>query len=531
MTAKVKANHQSPENNQKVGRNVGGLDKEGYKKLLEIKQNRQDTQPKSDAAKLLELLQSVDVDTLETALGAIQTAKEVSPKNDDEGYKFYKNKTLVYEDRDAFIYQRPDRKKQTWYFRIYDDARKKPVVKSLKTEDPTAALASARVLYIDIKGKIERGERLKQITPTELVEIWLGKLEETISVIPHQGITPKTFKQKRSFMRRWVKYLNEINVSSKTIDKIKPETTRDFATWLKLLPKETCQHTGARSVEQINNNVSEVIRMYHQLAVRDKYISADCVPQIDRLKYKIDDQFKRDIFVDVDQYERYIFYLKRVYCTKKHNPDVAPEELEKRKIFTEFILILSNAGFRPKELLGIKYGEIYASPRFTEEEKEKNIVMLVRRTNSKTGKERRVVAPVKKRIDRILAAYKKLGIKHEADDFLFINTAYGRRTALGRMIMYQRLKKTLIDSGIQDELDKSGKSISPYSFRHWYCYLRILNGVDFNLLSANMGTSVARLHSTYGHLNTEQHLKEITKGQGIIKRTDTDLSVLPTLNE
>ena len=130
MTAKVKANHQSPENNQKVGRNVGGLDKEGYKKLLEIKQNRQDTQPKSDAAKLLELLQSVDVDTLETALGAIQTAKEVSPKNDDEGYKFYKNKTLVYEDRDAFIYQRPDRKKQTWYFRIYDDARKKPVVKS-----------------------------------------------------------------------------------------------------------------------------------------------------------------------------------------------------------------------------------------------------------------------------------------------------------------------------------------------------------------------------------------------------------------
>ena len=46
-----------------------------------------------------------------------------------------------------------------------------------------------------------------------------------------------------------------------------------------------------------------------------------------------------------------------------------------------------------------------------------------------------------------------------------------------------------------------------------------------------MGTSVARLHSTYGHLNTEQHLKEITKGQGIIKRTDTDLSVLPTLDE
>ena len=531
MTAKVETNHQLPENNQKVGGNFAGLDEDTYKKVVNSTQNRSNTQPVSDAARLLELLKSVDVDTLETALGAIQTAKEVSPKNDDEGYKFYKNKTLVYEDREAFIYQRPDRKKKTWYFRIYDDTRKKPVVKSLKTEDQTAALASARVLYIDIKGKIERGERLKQITTPELVESWLALLHATITPIPHQGITEKTFKQKRSFMRRWLKYIDELNLTSKTIDHIKPETTRDFATWLKVLPKETCQHTGARSIEQINNNVSEVIRMYHQLAVREKYISADKIPQIDRLKYKIDDQFKRDIFSDIDQYERYIFYLKRNYCTKKHNPSIPPEELEKRKIFTEFILILANAGFRPKELLGIKFGEIYASPRFTEEEKEKNIVMLVRRTNSKTGKERRVVAPVKKRIDRLIASYKKLGIKHEADDFLFINAAYGRRTALGRMIMYQRLKKTLIDSGIQDELDKGGKSISLYSFRHWYCYLRILNGVDFNLLAQNMGTSVARLHSTYGHVNTEQHLAEITKGQGIIKRTDTDLSVLPTLDE
>ena len=539
MASKKVKNHQLPQNDQKVDRNYAGLDLDTYKNLAgrsKVKpqetQPDSETKPVSDAARLLELLKTVDVDELETALGAIKTAKEVSPKNDDEGYKFYKEKCLVYEDREAFIYQRPDRKKKTWYFRIYDDKRKKPVVKSLKTEDRTAALASARVLYIEIKGKIERGERLKQITPTELVELWLAKLSTTITTIPHQGITPKTFKQKRSFMRRWVKYLHELNLTNKTIDKIKPEATRDFATWLKVLPKETCQHTGERSVEQINNNVSAVIRMYHQLAVRDKYISADMIPQIDRLKYKVDDQFKRDIFRDLPQYEKYIWYLKRNYCTKKHNPDVAPEELEKRKIFTEFILILANAGFRPKELLGMKFSEVYDSPNFSEEEKETNIVMLVRRTNSKTGKERRVVAPVKKRIERIVAAYKKLGITHKPDDFLFINAAYGRRTALGRMIMYQRLKKTLIDSGLQEELDAEGKSISLYSFRHWYCYMRILYGVDFNLISQNVGTSTLRLHTTYGHINTEQHLKEITKGQGRIKRSeDIELKVLPTLDD
>ena len=540
--AKGGQNYQSPANHQTDGN--FGLSNGTYDKLLKSKDNKtanvysepnqtslSEPDQQSDAAKILELLQSVDLGQLETALTAIKTANEQNPSNDDDDeYKFYKEKTLVYEDQDAFIYQRPDRKRKTWYFRIYDSKNKKPVVKSLKTEDRTAAIASARVLYIEIKGKIERGERLKTITSEELVTLWLDKLRATITDIPHQGITPKTFAQKRSFMRRWLKYIREINLATKTIDKIKPELTRDFANWLKVLPKETALHTGARSVEQINNNVSEVIRMYHQLAVREKYLSADNVPQIDRLKYKINDEFKRDIFRDVQQYNEYIWYLKRNYCTKKHNPDVPAEELEKRKIFTEFILLLANTGHRPKGLLGTKFNEIYQPPTFTDEEKDLYVAMRVRRTNSKTGREVRVVAPVKKRIDRIVAAYKKIGVTHQPDDFLFINAAYKRRTALGRMIMYQRLKATLIASGIQDQLDQEGKSISLYSFRHWYAYMRILNGVDFNLLARNMDTSVARLHSTYGHINTELHLKEITKGQGRIVPAEIDLNVKAPLD-
>ena len=95
--------------------------------------------------------------------------------------------------------------------------------------------------------------------------------------------------------------------------------------------------------------------------------------------------------------------------------------------------------------------------------------------------------------------------------------------------MYQRLKTTLIESGVQEELDKEGKSISPYSFRHYYAYLRLLNKVSIHLLAENMGTSVSKIESTYGHLNTELHAAELTQGQGIIKRTETSLETLPTI--
>ena len=174
---------------------------------------------------------------------------------------------------------------------------------------------------------------------------------------------------------------------------------------------------------------------------------------------------------------------------------------------------------------------IFNAPSLSEEDKKYNVVMVVRRENAKTGRGRRVIAPVRKRIERIIAAYKKLGITHEPDDFLFINAAYGRRTALGRMIMYNRLKATLIGSGVQEELDKEGKSLSPYSFRHFYCYLRLINKVPIHLLAKNMGTSIQKIESTYGHINTELHANVITAGQGIIKRTETSLQTLPTIEE
>ena len=97
--------------------------------------------------------------------------------------------------------------------------------------------------------------------------------------------------------------------------------------------------------------------------------------------------------------------------------------------------------------------------------------------------------------------------------------------------MHQRMRKTLVDSGVQEMLDKTNRSISLYSNRHWYAYLRLLNNVPIHILAKNMGTSVQKIESTYGHINTELHADLITKGQGIFKRTETSLETLPTLED
>lgn len=456
-----------------------------------------------------------DAGDLQIALEAIKAAKEQSPNKSDDEYRFYLDKTIIYEDRDAFIYRRATSKSGIWYLRIYDGKKSKPVVKSLKTKDKIQALASARILYIDIKGKIDRGERLKSITIPELIDIWDEKLKKTISDIPKTGITTEHYRLKRYFLENYLDFCREAGLTKTPIDKIEGYKTRDFGNWLLTKPRKDGKK-GRKSEELINNNISEIARMYRQLAIRDKWLNADNMPQFDYLKKPADEGYKRDIMTE-EQYKRFWRHMEYNYCRDKSESEV---ELELRKIFKEFILIMSNNGNRPKELLGLKFKEISTNPNWSKEIADTHIVMKIRKENSKTGKGRICVSPVRQRIDRIIASYKKIGITHEPDDYLFLNPKSKTRGMYCRQNIYQRLKRVLRDSGLQQEFDNLGLSISLYSFRHQYACWRLRYGdVPIYLLAKQMGTSIQKIETTYGHIEVEQQVDKITKAQGLIKST------------
>ena len=479
---------------------------------------------RTDAAK--NVLESVltasgfEAGDLQIALEAIKQAKELSKtqEENDAAYKNILDKTLVYEDRDAFIYRRGDTKSGRWYLWIYDKEQNKRVQKSLRTTDKTQALTSARFHYIDIKGKIERGERLKSITTPELIKVWDEKLKAQITDIPHEGITLGSYRAKRRFMQNWLEYIQHLSLSKTPIDKIDVSKTREFGTWLKNKPK-TFQKGKARSLETVNACIREVVRMYKELAVRDKYISINSIPQIDKVKMQRDNTSKRDVLTE-EEYEKLWRYIQYTYITKKHNPNPKKWELEKRKIFKEFIFIMSNVGFRVKELIGMRMNDIMDNPKWDLERRETDVLMKVRRENSKTGKSRVCVAPVKKRLQRIIDAYEKIGIKHQPSDYLFMNPSSETREHYSYDIMSHRLKVVLEQSNLKQELDKQNKSITLYSFRHQYATWRLRYGdVPIHLLAKQMGTGIDKIMSTYGHIEVEKQADVLTKSQEHIKRT------------
>ena len=480
------------------------------------------------------LLSSAGYDTnqLNVALDVLKNAKEQSLVDKKEENVFWLDKTFIYEDiDDCFIYRRADSVSGRWYLRLYDEKNNKPVVRSLKTTDKTKGIATARIMYMELRGKIDRNEKLQQITAEELIQKYEKTLVEKISEIPMSGgITPDHYKVKRYHLRTWREFLTINGLINKPLDKIQPSQVKNFGLWLLNKPKQTAKHKVGRSIEVVNDTVNEVIRMYYQIA-KGNYLTESQIPVIDRIKQPPDDSFKRDVLTE-EQYERFWKYLRHRYCAKKHNKEQPNAELLKRKIFTEFIMIIANVGFRSKELLGLKVGEISEGESWDEEKRKTNIVMKVRKENSKTGKGRLCVAPVKERVQKVIKHYKELGIKLDKTDYLFMNPTSKTRKNYGRMIMYNRLKQVFRESGLQNEFDKENKNVSLYSFRHQYACWRLRFGdVPIHLLAKQMGTSVSKIESTYGHIMVLEQADQITKNQEILKRVGVILDKPEVLDD
>ena len=470
----------------------------------------------------------LDPDLLSDAYTTLQEAQQVSANSDVMTRKVkgvttkknYLDKQLVYDDEQAWIYRRGDTKAKTWYLRIFDDKSKKPFVKSLQTQDHTKALTKARLIYQEVKGKIDRGERLHSITSQELVDKYLNSLH--ITEIPHEGVTPDSFRVKKYYLDNWLQFIDYLGHKNTGIDRLPVDKLRDFGKWFQAKPRED-RRRQARSHEQINNAISLVRLAYYKIAVRDRYVSQDKVPDIDRLKQQRDERYKRDI-LELEQYERYWKFLEYKYTREKGLTDI---ERRTRILFTKFVGVMVNTGLRPREFLTLRWCDITNYKGHDGKVDNKVVVLHIRKEVAKTGRSRNVVAPVKRRLEVIKKSLKEIGYDVRPDDFILINPLQEDRGSYSRQMFFDRLKKTLELAGLADEIKTTNSKISLYSFRHQYICWRLRYGdVPIHLIAKNCGTSIQKIEQTYGHIETERQVDIITKNQGISRKAEVDLTTV-----
>ena len=437
-------------------------------------------------------------------------ATEETEKIKERKLKIYKDKEFVFETRqDCFIYRDNRTKGGNYYVRIYDALTKKEFSKSLRTPNRHQALVAAEVLYREKRDKLTRGVRMTSITTIELIDLYLKKRAKEISPIPHTGITQSSYDTLISHLNYWKNYICSCRLEKKPVEKIPPEIAREFGMWVLNKSKEYYRGRG-RSRGTINHTIAAIKKMYKDIALKEKFISANEFPEFEYFKIPRDTAPKREVLND-EEYMELCRWMQYKYTREK---DIKDLEKTKRIVFSKFLTIQYNTGMRNKEELGLRWKDITPNPNSKDPD---DYLITISADRSKTGKSRQIAAPIGDKLEAIKREYRKLDIKPLPDDYVFINLA---KTKRGHNIPYdtpfleRRLKQVLIGSGLKEKLESEGRHITLYSARHFYCTKRLQAGVDVFLLALNMGTSVKYIEETYSHLKTSVMYQEVSAGQG-----------------
>ena len=467
-----------------------------------------------DAGDLIDAINVISEVKKKDAELALKEVEKAKPKET----KFFKDKEFVYENRtDVFIYRNGNTKSGRYYVRIKDESRKTPFVQSLRTSNRHEALVRAEQFYRENKNAISRGVKVNGINTKELIRLYLNERREVITNIPHQGITHRSFATLEKHLKYWQSYIDSLGYKNRVLGELPPEIGKRFGTWILELPK-TCYTDTPRSNETVNHTIAAVKKMYRDVAIDEKYITMAEFPIFRYLKVPRDAKPKRDI-LEREEFTELRNWMRDKWCREK-----GIDELErvKRYVYGLYLTIQYYGGFRNKEILGIRWGDIKTIKKSDPYEMRVNRSIHIPAWNSKTGVSRDAVAPVGIQFERIKEHYKKLGITDFGkDDFVFINLA---KTKRGKNIPYEqpamekRLKAVVEGSGLKKKLDDTGRHITQYSARHFAVVDALMREVSVYDIAINLGTSVNYIEKTYAkQLTAMMKQKQITKGQGYWK--------------
>lgn len=492
---------------------------------VEIQLKMADNKGDTTINALSTLLESkgLDAGDLISAINTLATIKkrEIEKQDKEEEKakskekKIFVDKEFIFPTRtDCFIYKDGRTKSGRYYIRIYDEKTKRVFSQSLRTTNRMEAWVAAERLYRENKDRLLRGVQLNSINTKQLINLYLQERAKEITTIPHEGITQTSYDGLIKKLKYWEQYIEAKKMSKKNIEDIPVDIGKGFGTWMMEQPKQFYKNRDDRSKETINHHIAAIKKMYKDIAIEEKFITMAEFPQFKYLKVNREQKHKRDILEPAELSELR-HWMRDKWCRE---PDISDLERVKRRVFSLYLVIQYMTGCRSKEMLGIRWGDIKTIQTDSKELQKVNRAIHIPASNSKTGRSRDCVAPVRYEFERIANHYRKLGIEMNRDDFVFINlakTKRGTNTTLTQKAMNDRLQAVLEGSGVQKKLQASGRALTPYSARHYAVSDAIMRGVSIYDIAVNVGTSVFYIERTYSHITALMKSKELTKGQGI----------------
>ena len=238
----------------------------------------------------------------------------------------------------AHIYQ-VKQSKDVWQFRMWLTEEKKHYRKSLRTKVLKDALTIAEKLALELRVDVQTGKKVFGITVQELCDSYIANREKDIGDADGQ-ITLGTWKMLKYKLQNGCEMLGlDTKVSN-----IKQGELEDY--------RQRRTQEKSVGVQQILNEQSQLNAMwefgYKQGHSNFRHLD------FKKFKRKSKIEKKRSTFTD-EQYRKLYTYM-RTWASDKECED--KDELLKRKMVQDMILILANTGMRIGEARQLRWGHL-----------------------------------------------------------------------------------------------------------------------------------------------------------------------------
>ena len=391
--------------------------------------------------------------------------------NDHKSYDDYVD---VRGDGRIVMYKRKDHSKRPkWNVRLKLPDTKGYVVKSTRTADFDEGRRFAEDLFFKLEGKVRRGEVIRSPSFKKVAKEYLSQVDY---------ILRDRTDQYKGFQETVIRLHLLPYFDNTPLDQISEDMMSEFV-----------------SAQFREHNLSNVTVRHHQTVMkkvfdfgrRKGYIRD--IPEIPKPKLVINNRsdFSKDEW-------------RRLYTFMRDWVEHPNSRIRRQRLYLQnYILILGNSGIRcGTETRNLKWADISSTKNLTGEERV--VIRVKGKTNLRDvvcneGIERYFKRLYEQRME-------ELGTPPPATECVMVNPN-------GKPIQSFKKSFNSLMEHVGMSVDNRGNRRTPYSIRHTYITMRLMEGVNVYQLASNAGTSIEMIENYYGHLRNRDPnvVSEITK--------------------
>ena len=370
----------------------------------------------------------------------------------------------------AHIYQ-VKQSGDVWQFRMWLSNERKHYRKSLRTKILSEALIKAEKLALELRVDIETGKQIFGITIEELFDLYISNREKDIG----EGdgtITKGTWK---TFPYK-LKYGCEMLGWNTKVSFIKQGDLEDY--------RQRRTEQGHKSIQTILNEQSQLNAMWEM----GYKLGHSTFRHLDFKKIKRRSKIEKQRATFTDSQYKNLYRYMRTWASAKECED--KEELLKRQMVQDMILILANTGMRIGEARQLRWGHLSDEQTIVNKETDKKTYLVyihIPALITKTRQERSFFTAGREYFDRL---YER---QQFTNDTHLIFSMDGKKTLSNKE--WGSIWKELMEGiGIYNHYDEG---LTWYSLRHFAITKKIASGVSIVDLSKIVGTAVGNIEKVY----------------------------------